>query len=70
MTNAKRNFIFYVVGVQDTAYTVKLGKAVKNMGNVFSKIVKKYIAVKLNLSIYDRLNVFHFLQKFVLYFEI
>ena len=59
-----------MAGVQDTAYTVKLGKALKNMGNVFSKIVKKYIAVKLNLSIYDRLNVFHFLQKFVMYFEI
>ena len=42
LTNVKKNSNFYVVGIQDiSVQTLKLGKAVKNIGNVRAKIVKK-----------------------------
>ena len=46
---------------------MKLGKILKNMGKVFSKIVKKSIFSKMKLTSL-LMKKHHFLQRFVLYF--
>ena len=53
LTNVKKNF--NILCGEDSRYpsvdTVKLGKTLKNMGNFFAKIVKKFIFNKTKLAL-------------------